>query len=618
MASFGERYHVSKPAENLGLGDGFLKTERYARNLFDPLRVGLPLEMASQCLYCARIVKGTVLRKDNVIYIDKTCPEHGPMLERLNDSLFTEGAKSDIPGSPCTTYSGSRIHPVVRSIPRTVETLCPICRRNILGRIFEWEGKVYMEKTCPDHGYVKDMLNSDAWLYKRLLKYSYDEGPGLTNPNIAHATHCPTECGLCNQHQSHTVLANIDLTNRCNLKCPICFANASVQGYVYEPTFEEIVDMLKALRSERPVACVAVQFSGGEPTLHPRFMDIIRRAVELGFTQRQIATNGIRHADYDFAKEAKEAGLHTLYLQFDGVGKEPYLETRGCDIWETKLKTIENCRKLGYKICLVPTIVKGINDGEVGKILKFACENSDVISGISYQPVAFTGRISLEEREAKRFTLGDLAHGIAETGYADVKRDFFPVSIMMPFSHLMSAFDKGAPKPTISCHPDCGMGTYFLIDHNNNPVPFPKFLDIDGLFADINRKGKKWRKSRSKVLNAFRMWLLFMKHFRPEGAPEGLTVFELLKALLGLVDKRFGRGKTGSKNWRTMLAAGMHFQDCYNYDVERAKRCVIHYSTPQGIYPFCTYNGGPTFRPAIERRFSVPLEVYLQNKKSSS
>ena len=206
-------------------------------------------------------------------------------------------------------------------MPRTVQTLCPQCGAIIIGRYFIEDGAVMIEKSCPEHGYVRDYINRDVRLYLKAASWSFDEQPGLLNPKTTAATSCPADCGLCGRHQSCSCLANIDLTNRCNLNCPICFANANAAGYVYEPDFDQVVAMLQALRDVRPTPATAVQFSGGEPTLHPRFFDIVAKAASMGFSNIQIATNGLKMANLDFARRAHEAGLHTLYLQFDEIGR---------------------------------------------------------------------------------------------------------------------------------------------------------------------------------------------------------------------------------------------------------------------------------------------------------
>ena len=387
--------------------------------------------------------RALVSARDGRIVLEKTCPEHGAMVEELHDVLFREDCVSDRQGSPACTHAGARIRPVVRGLPKTVETLCPECGRNILGRVFDWRGNVLMEKTCPDHGYVKDRIYTGTELFLKMQQWSFREGAGLENPQVEGATHCPSACGLCNMHQSHTLLGQIDLTNRCNLSCPICFANANVQGYVSEPNFDEIVGLLEQLRAYRPVPASAVQFTGGEPTIHEDFLRIVRKAKELGFSHLQVASNGIQFAKREFALAAAEAGLHTIYLQFDGTDDAVYEYTRGRKLFETKLKALENIHAAGMKVCLVPTIVRGVNNDQVGKILQFAIDNIHVVSAIAYQPVSFTGRISLAEREAQRYTMGDLALDLAATGKVDPQRDFYPLSVVAPLLEVALGDHRG-------------------------------------------------------------------------------------------------------------------------------------------------------------------------------
>jgi uncharacterized radical SAM superfamily Fe-S cluster-containing enzyme len=580
---------------------------------FDPVQNGLPLALESQCVYCERVLAATMTTVDGRVVIKKDCPDHGQMVEELHDVLFTD-AVSDRPHSPETTRSGDRIRPVVRYIPKTVETLCPECARNIIGRVFDWQGDVYMEKTCPEHGYVKDRVTTNTALYLKNQQWSFREGAGLDNPQVTGATHCPNQCGICNQHQSHTLLGQIDLTNRCNLSCPICFANANVQGYIYEPDFNAIVGMLEQLRSYRPVPASAVQFTGGEPTIHPDFLKIVRKTREMGFSHIQIASNGITLADPDFALACAEAGLHTVYLQFDGIDDNIYEFTRGRGLIDIKRRAIESVHRAGMKICLVPTIVRGINDDQVPKILQFAIDHIYAISAIAYQPVAFTGRISTEEREAQRYTLGDLANDMASTGLMEVDRDVYPLSLVAPLSRLMAAVS-GNPKITATAHPNCSSGTYFVVDNHKNAVPISKIFDVEGLFKEMDELADRIESSRFKFFHKMKVPYLFKKYYRPEEAPEGMSVKAFMHALKGMTNKRTGRGKAGEKTYRTLMAAAMHFQDRYNYDIERVKRCVIHYSTPEGMFPFCAYNSGPIHRERIEKKYSIPIAEWRARRK---
>lgn len=567
----------------------------------------LPYAITATCPKCRRQVPARfewANANRQRISLRYACSICGELTEIHEDTIWT-AARPDRTGSAEKTYGGHEIHPNGRTLPRTVLTLCPECCAVIVGRYFVENGAVLMEKSCPEHGYCRDYINRDVGLFLKGAYWSFEEQPGLTNPKNAGPKGCPSDCGLCGRHQSSSCLANIDLTNRCNLNCPVCFANANAAGYVYEPDFDQITAMLQALRDQRPTPGTAVQFSGGEPTLHPRFFDILEQATKMGFSNIQMATNGLKMAELSFARRAKEAGLHTLYLQFDGLGREVYLTTRGRDIWETKLQVIENCRQLDMKICLVPTIIRTVNDDQVGEIFRFAVDNIDVISAISYQPVCFTGRIDTEQRLQQRYTLGDLARDIAKASGAVVERDFYPLSIVMPLSQFLETVT-AQPKVKPSCHTDCAFGSYFLVSDDKQVYPFPRVLDIEAMFSGMNRLARQLKPhaGRLSLLDKMRIYQMFKGVFRPEEAPADLTVKGFLSALQGMVDKSKGRGQAGKGNYRTLMAAGMHFQDRYNYDIERVKRCVIPYSTPAGLIPFCAYNSGPMYRPLIEKMFA--------------
>ncbi|MFH1417748.1 MAG: radical SAM protein, partial [Planctomycetota bacterium] len=538
------------------------KLDEYKLSLrqYDPSRRGLPAEMRCECFTCDSVVPAVFDMSGDQLVLTLRCPDCGETKEAHHDVIWRPNARSTRLDSPTSTYGGTRIKPVLHGLPRTVETLCPECACTILGRYYVKHGRVMIEKTCPQHGYFRDCINSDVRVYLRASHWTFEEMAGISNPQVTDASHCPSDCGLCNQHQSTAVLANIDLTNRCNLTCPVCFANANESGYVYEPTFEEVERQLMQLLDCRPIPCTSIQFSGGEPTLHPRFFDIVRRADELGMTNIQAATNGIKFADLDFAQRSKDVGLHTLYLQFDGLDDRIYKRVRGRPMLDTKLKVVENCRRVGMKICLVPTIIKNENAEQVAKILDFAAENADVISGISYQPVSFTGRISRHELEQKRYTLGDLAHDLADHTGAELERDFFPLSFMAPLSNLLSAVEK-KPKITCACHSDCAFGTYFFIAPRQYPdqpiresvVPIPKVFDVPGLFTDMNELAKKLApKRRLTFFDKLHIYWTVRKHFKRREAPPGLSASKFIQAISGCVSKQTGRTKKAQgENYRT-------------------------------------------------------------------
>jgi uncharacterized radical SAM superfamily Fe-S cluster-containing enzyme len=520
-----------------------------------------------------------------------------------------------------TTLTGAPINTLPTGVPYTATSLCPECGTKVEATVLEKDGKIVMEKTCPQHGFFRDVLLSDSYYFHRMMSWNRDVGQGVSNPAVPDAKSCPDDCGMCNLHVSHNVLANVDLTNRCNLSCPICFANANVQDYIYEPSYEEIVGMLQTLRDSRPVSGRVVQFAGGEPTMHPDWFRILKKAGEMGFSHVQCATNGLKFAqEPDFAEKSREAGLHTLYLQFDGLDPALYEKIRGRkDLLDIKMQAIENVRKAGLKIVYVPTIVGGLNDDQVPKIVQFALDTIDVCSGISFQPVSITGRIDEAEREKMRFTLSDLANRVNELGYT-TKEDWFPLSCTTPITELIQAL-RNEPNVMVSCHPLCGIGTYFFVDKNKKPTPVTRFLNIKGFFDDIQKEADKIKnrtilKTLFNNLSKFSLFTSAKANFDESKAPEGLTLTKLGQTIEGLLDKKAGRGANdGTYTYKTLMVAGMHFMDSYNYDVERVKRCVINYSAPNGkIYPFCTYNSGPVFRSAIEKQFSCPKPEYKPRK----
>jgi uncharacterized radical SAM superfamily Fe-S cluster-containing enzyme len=256
--------------------------------------------------------------------------------------------------------------------------------------------------------------------------------------------------------------------------------------------------------------------------------------------------------------------------------------------------------------------VKGLNDHQIGDIVRLALEYIDCTSGISFQPVAFTGRIARHELEAKRFTLSDFAHAVQkQTGIADPYQDWFPLSCVTPFSKLLSAL-RGDETTTLSCHPHCSLGTYLFVDQNRKATPVTQFVDVGGMLKEMDLLARKAGKRRVQFFTKLQAWNGLRKFFHAEKAPEGLDFNKFLQTLQGLTDKKHGRGEAEEKGftYRTLMLAGMHFMDSYNYDVERVKRCVIHYAAPNGkIYPFCAYNSGPVYRERVEREFAVPLEV---------
>ncbi|HKZ63471.1 MAG TPA: radical SAM protein [Thermoplasmata archaeon] len=500
-----------------------------------------------------------------------------------------------------------------KGLPRRTGSLCPECLKIIPATLYIGDGALMMKKTCKEHGEFQEVCWSDAELYLKAENWAFD-GVGIANPQIPDAKVCPYECGLCNLHYSNTALCNIDLTNRCNLKCPICFANANAAGYVFEPTYEQIVYEFAVLRAQRPIPVAAIQFAGGEPTIYPQFHEVVRAAKEMGFAQIQVATNGIKFATEEgFLERSMEAGLHTIYLQFDGLKEENYIKARGRPLMDVKLRVIEKVRQMppGKRpsIVLVPTMVNSFNDDQAGEILNFAIKNSDVIKGVNYQPVSLTGRIPDEDRRKLRYTLADLAYDLEQqTGYLG-RDDWYPVPFVAPISELVSALT-GTAKPAFTSHPACGLASYLFLEPGKDPIPITRFVDVEGLMEDMWKLAQETKDKKIKFTSKLKALNLLRKHFKEENAPEGMGLGKFLKILNAMFTKGDKSG-VSEFSWSTMYVGGMHFQDNYNYDIERVKRCVIHYATPDGkVIPFCAYNTGPNFREEVEKKFAVPIEEW--------
>ncbi len=483
------------------------------------------------------------------------------------------------------------------------KSLCPECLEVIDAEVYEAEGEILIKKKCEKHGEFDDVYWSDASLYHKFAKWSYDGNAGITLTKTDKG--CPFDCGLCPEHKSSTMLALIDLTNRCNQRCPTCFANAAAVGYLYEPTMEQLREMMIMLRSETP-PCPAVQFAGGEPTIRDGFVDIVKMARELGFSHIQVATNGIALAKSEqFCHRLKEAGLHTVYLQFDGVTEEPYKKLRGIPALKTKLKAIESCRRSGLKsVVLVPTLMRGVNDDQMGDIVRFAADNLDVVKGVNAQPISFEGRIDESERKRGRITIPDFMKLLEEQTDGEIpKESFYPVPFVVPVSYFVEAW-KQVPQLELSVHPHCGAATYVFVE-NGKFIPITEFIDVEGFMEFLMESAEEINKSKIGKLKAMaKMMRLGGKFIDREKAP---AVFDNFTSLTNILEGG-NRESLAEFHRKALFIGAMHFQDAFNFDLERVKRCGIHYATPDGrIIPFCSYNA--IHRPSVEKAFSVPLST---------
>ena len=511
--------------------------------------------------------------------------------------------------------------------PRTTDSLCPTCvrdaRKSILSGEQDWrtlttepvgeikatilerDGKIWMVKDCPKHGHFEDMLAMDA----DFLRHIEAMFPGRDIP--AHNDEGLHNHGSSSIRHGRGSVLTVDLTNRCNMMCDPCFMDANQVGFVHELTWEDVKTLLDNASKIKPRRQMSVQFSGGEPTLSPYFFDAIAYARKVGYNSVQAATNGIEFAkSLDFAKRAYEAGLRYVYLQFDGIGNAANDHRRVGNLFDVKLKAIENCHTAGIDIILVTTLVNGVNNEQVGPIIEFARTNPKRIAFISFQPVSFTGRdeeITDERRMRQRYTLSHMAHDVKrQTGVTEPTRDWFPLSMFGPFADLADLIhgpEAAWGQVSCSCHPNCGVGTAMMINKNNNEwAPVPQFLNVPRFIKDMQRITDA---ARGKWLSNLQMALTLLRNYDPFQAPPSLTLLDILKKFdksFALTGKSYGIGMERRKDpWNFLFIAGMWFQDLWTYDFRRTEMCIIPYATQQGEISFCAYNTGVGWRNIIEK-----------------
>jgi len=536
--------------------------------------------------------------------------------------------------------------------PRTTDSLCPTCVRDarekiingeedyrtlmtekvgeIKAQIIERNGEVWMVKECPKHGKFEDMMAKDV----EFLEWIEGNFPG--RDIRAHNDERLHRHGSSTVKYGRGSVLTVDLTNRCNMMCDPCFMDANQVGYVHELSWEEIQEIMRNALEIKPRRQMSIQFSGGEPTMSPYFLKAVRFARELGYNSVQAATNGIEFAkSKEFARQAAEAGLRYAYLQFDGIGNDANSHRQIGNLFDVKLRAINNMHEAGIEIVLVTTLVNGVNNDQVGPIIKFAQENPKKIAFISFQPVSFTGRdeeISPERRHRQRYTLSHMASDVkAQAGITEPTRDWFPISLMgafADFADLAHGPDKDWGSFSCGCHPNCGVGTAIMIHKETKEMaPVPQFINVPGLVKDLQ---KITDAARNRTFSGAMMGLALLKNYKPFASPSQLSLLDILKKFdktWGVSGKDYGKStpdrtmedirKRREDPWNFLFIAGMWFQDLFNYDFRRTEMCIIPYATQEGEISFCAYNTGVGWRQIIENMYknATVAEWYKKHGK---
>jgi len=538
---------------------------------------------------------------------------------------------------------------------RKTFSVCPECLKRLPAVVEEDDGKIYMRKTCEEHGDFEDIISSSAKYYKWThyqkkdkngnVVWQFEKNGEANPPDCATDDRgCPYNCGLCNEHLSTCSLALIDLTNRCNFSCNFCYANVEQSGYWVEPSIEEIDRIMAHFRS-KPIPAPAIMFTGGEPTVRKDFPEICKMAKDHGFQEVIVATNGYgfqrKNGGAEWTKKCRDMGLDTLYFQFDGINDATYEKTRGIKgLMKYKMRVIDNCRKAGFdSIVLVATLAKGVTDLEIGNIIQFAIDNIDIVRGITFQPVSLCGRISAEEMQDLRITNADVIKEIEKQtgGKISMENAWYPLSTITEFGRLIAYLADVEPAE-FTCHPDCGFASYLAIDPDTGEmVPIMEYFDPLEVIDFANRF---WEKVKNKEKQPIQIFENLLGDFG-KTIDDGLNFLDKsqLRArfLLGVLQYMKKPGKlmdmfsrllmngdwesVSSFSYGTLLLSSMHFQDAYNMDIERTKRCIVHFGVamPDGTVkelPFCTMN--TLHRPDIEKQVAKAITPKVRDEFDTS
>ena len=486
------------------------------------------------------------------------------------------------------------------------KTVCPECKLIIDGTIYKDGDLVMIRKNCPEHGWTVEKYWEDYDMYVKMKNYNY-YGRGFDNPNfINKGENCPFDCGICERHKSHTGLANVVITNRCHLSCWYCFFYAKEGEAIYEPTVDELNKIFYVLRHQKPIPANALQITGGEPTMRPELVQIVKNAKEAGFDQIQLNTTGINLGLHpEEAIKLRHAGVSTLYMSFDGVSKRANPKNH----WEAPM-TFDAVKRAGMGIVLVPTVIRTINDHELGNIINFALNNTDVVKAVNFQPVSLVGRMPAKMREKQRISIPGAIKLIEEqTGGVITKEDWFSVPYVGGINKFIEALS-GGYKYDLSIHFACGAGSYIFQDQDGKIIPITRFVDVPGLLehlqASVNEMEGKSALQRKFV--ALKAVAGLGKFIDKKNQPKSVNFTKLLLSVI----MKHDFATMGAFQLKSMFLGMMHFQDEYTYDIKRVEKCDIHYAMPDGrVLPFCTFNVFPeVYRDKIQRQYSIPSKEW--------
>ena len=455
-------------------------------------------------------------------------------------------------------------------------SICTTCFRKIDGKIVFENGRVYLLKHCPAHGSERVLVSDDVDYYRacREIYLKPPEMPLRRNTPIHWG--CPYDCGLCPDHEQHSCVSLIELTDACNLRCPICYA-ASGPERQHHRSLEVIESMLDAVIANEGEADV-VQLSGGEPTIHPDFFAILDAAKQRPIRHLMVNTNGVRIArDAEFAKRlASYKPLFEIYLQFDSLRSKPLEILRGADLREIRMRAIDRLNELDLSTTLVVTLQRGVNDDEIGEIIEFALKQP-CVRGITFQPVQVAGRVDGYDDGANRLTLSEVRRAILTQSSRFLPEDLVPVP----------------------CHPDALCMGYAFKSGDGDVIPLTSMIGRDALVN--GSRNTIVLESEPGVRGAFLN--LFSTGIGSDTQPERL------KDLLCCMPRVLARGDVSYANIFRVLI--VEFIDAQNFDLRSIKKTCVHIVHPDGrLIPFDTYN--LFYRDDLEQTRLAPLRAWAE------
>jgi hypothetical protein len=451
------------------------------------------------------------------------------------------------------------------------ESVCPICLATAPAERYAEGDAVYLEKTCPEHGKTR------APIWRGLDSYlRWGATPRIySRPTVcatATARGCPNDCGLCPDHRQQSCCVLLEVTSRCDLACPLCYASASRQGV--DASRAEIEGWLDALAEAG--GRVHIQLSGGEPTVRDDLPEIVALIRARGFDFVQLNTNGVRVArEPAYLAALAEAGLDCVFLQFDGVSDAVHQRLRGAKLARLKTEAVRNCGEAGIGVVLTPTLVPGVNLGEIGAIVDFAIAETPTVRAVHFQPVSYFGRCLAAPDDASRVTLPEVMLALIAYGGGTIRFDDF--------------------RPGSAENPYCSFSGRFRVDDAGRLFPMTEeSASCCGVPAQPRRTACCGSTPPSLEVARERRYVAgqWTSADRRGALAAGLDAFDAFLA---------GRA-------RTLGLSGMAFQDAWTLDLDRLRQCHIHVAAAdRRVIPFCAYNltsadGRSLYRPSAASR----------------